>query len=385
MHFSTPILLADDDDTSRQVLSRSLEKAGFPVIQCRSGHEALARIAGGDPMLLVLDYDMPDFTGAQVCERVRGNRDPIIATLPIILLTGHSGPEHEVECLEAGADDFVTKPVNISTLKARLETQLRLHSLRAQLREQNTELERWRTAHEFDLDAARTTQRAILPARRPTIAGWEIAAHYQPLIQVGGDIYDWVRLPNGNWLAWIADATGHGAAAALLTTLAKLVFHHAAAEHDDACKILEAVNADVYAVFRGRSFITAACVVISPNSGEVDFAGAGHPPLLIVRNDASIESLRSQAPPVGIRANLECQLTRLTLAPGETLLLYTDGIYSLKDATGERQVPESVHALLPKDAASAEDFARRTAEAVNLQVGAESLPDDLALVALRRS
>ena len=83
-------------------------------------------------MLLVLDYDMPFLTGLEVCQRVRGDTDPAIATLPIILLTAYSGEEHEVACLGAGADDFVTKPVNLLILKARIETQLRLHALRAQ-------------------------------------------------------------------------------------------------------------------------------------------------------------------------------------------------------------------------------------------------------------
>ncbi len=354
------------------------------MVQCVSGGEALKLVEAGEPMLLVLDYDMPDLTGAQVCERVRGHGDPAVASLPIILLTAHSGEEHELECLAAGADDFATKPVNVAILKARIETHLRLHALRAQLQEQNAELERSRNIHEQDLDAARLTQQAILPARPPVIAGWQLAAHYQPLIQVGGDIYGWLRLADGSWLVWIADATGHGAAAALLTTFTKLVFRHAATEGKSACGILDAVNADVFSVFKGRSFLTAACLVVKPDSGEIRFSGAGHPPLLIVRADGRVEAVVSQTPPIGIRAHHECSEITVHLARGETLLLYTDGLYSMKGDAAERLTPDDVRDFLPADAGSAAEFIERTRDAMIARAGSEALPDDVAAIALRR-
>ena len=143
------------------------------------------------------------------------------------MLTGMGGEEQEVFCLEAGASDFVTKPVNPAVLKARIDTQLRLSNLRRQLERQNQELADWRAELERDLEAARATQQTIIPQPLPALPGWDMAAHYQPVIQVGGDIYDWLRLPDGRGFFWIADATGHGASAALLTALAKLLFRHA--------------------------------------------------------------------------------------------------------------------------------------------------------------
>ncbi len=382
--FSTPILVVDDDALSRSLLVRSLEKSGFVATQCASGSEALDLVKSGESMLLVLDYSMPDLTGAQVCERVRGDSDPAIASLPIILLTAHSGEEHELECLAAGADDFVTKPVNTAILKARIETHLRLHALRAQLREQNAELERARAMHELDLDAARLTQQAILPSRPPTIAGWQLASHFQPLIQVGGDMYDWLRLADGSWLIWIADATGHGAAAALLTTFTKLVFRHAAAEGKTAREILNAVNADVFSVFKGRSFLTAACLVLRPDSGELCFSGAGHPPLLIARADGEIDSVISQAPPIGIRAEHDGTESLVRVERGDTLLLYTDGLYSVKSGHKDRMTPDDVHSFFPPNAASAAEFLQRAVDAMTASAGGEALPDDLAVIALRR-
>src|SRR5436305_5435091 len=207
---------------------------------------------------------MPGLNGADVSKQIRADPSPAIAQIPTIMLTGHGGEESEVLCLEAGADDFVTKPINTAVLRARIETQLRLRSMRRQLQQQNEELEEWRNNLERDLAAARLTQQSLIPQKPPALPGWEVAAYYRPVIQVGGDIYSWLRMRDGRILFWIADGTGHGAAAALLTTLAKLLFHHGSVEHNTPASVMEAVNHDFCSIFGGRSFMTAMCVAVDP-------------------------------------------------------------------------------------------------------------------------
>ena len=243
---------------------------------------------------------MPGIDGAEVLRRLRADKDPAIAQLPAIMLTGHGGEASEVLCLEAGADDFVTKPINQAVLRARIETQLRLRSMREQLQQQNDELEAWRTNLERDLAAARLTQQSLIPQKPPALEGWDVAAVYRPVIQVGGDIYGWMRMADGRTLFWIADATGHGASAALLTTLAKLLFHHGSVEHNQPAAIMRAVNNDFRSIFGARSFMTAMCVALDPNGGRATVVGAGHPPLLVARSAGGTESIRSSAPPLGI-------------------------------------------------------------------------------------
>lgn len=379
------ILVVDDDRPSRQLLVRALQRDGFEAMDCESAPEALQLIESTHPALLVSDYEMPEVNGAQLCEIIRHSENPELADLPIILLTAHAGEEHEVECLRAGANDFVTKPVNTAILKARIDTHLRLHALRAQLQQQNAELELWRRTHELDLEAAQITQQAILPLQTPQIEGWDVAAHFQPVIQVGGDIYDWIKLPGDGWLFWIADVTGHGASAALLTTLCKLVFRHAASEAASPCAVLRAVNSDFFAILRGKSFMTAACMIVHPNSGEIVFSGAGHPPLLIMRKTGEVEALASQGPPIGILARQECGEAGAKLELDDVALLYTDGLYSVADETGARMTPKQIPALLPTEAVSAEDFLNQTLNQVLRYAHGEPLPDDLAAVALRRS
>src|SRR5437870_9376257 len=215
------ILIVDDDSTSRKILAHLLVAAGYKCRECEDGTKALQTIQERQPALLLLDFDMPGLNGAEVLKRLRSDNDPAVAQIPTIMLTAHGSEESEVRCLQAGADDFATKPINTAVLRARIETQLRLRSMRRQLERQNDELEQWRSNLERDLAAARLTQQSLIPQKPPALPGWEVATCYRPVIQVGGDIYGWLRMKDGQILFWIADGTGHGAAAALLTTLAK--------------------------------------------------------------------------------------------------------------------------------------------------------------------
>src|SRR6476660_5061451 len=297
---SAEILVVDDDAMSRRVLSKLLMAAGYRCRVSKDGSEALETVHGKPPSLLLLDFDMPGLNGAEVLRRLRSDRHSAVAQIPTIMLTAHGSEESEVSCLQAGADDFVTKPVNAAVLRARIETQLRLRSMRRQLERQNEELEKWRRNLERDLAAARLTQQSLIPQKPLALPGWEIATCYRPVIQVGGDIYGWLRMKDGRILFWIADGTGHGAAAALLTTLAKLLFHYGSVEHDTPARLMEAVNHDFRSIFGGRSFMTAMCVAVDPSTGRASIVGAGHPPLLVSRHNGKTESVASSAPPLGL-------------------------------------------------------------------------------------
>src|SRR5438105_2623422 len=283
------ILVVDDDAGSRRILVRTLSSTGYDCRESDSGIEALKLVQREQPSLLLLDFDMPVLNGAEVLKRLRSDSNPAVAQIPAIMLTGHGGEESEVLCLEAGADDFVTKPINAAVLRARIETQLRLRSMRRQLERQNDELEEWRYSLERDLAAARLTQQSLIPQKPPKLPGWEVAACYRPVIQVGGDIYGWLSMKDGRMLFWIADGTGHGAAAALLTTLAKLLFHHGSVENDTPAKVMEAVNNDFRSIFGARSFMTAMCIALDPLTGRASVVRAGHPPLLMARRSGRTE------------------------------------------------------------------------------------------------
>jgi sigma-B regulation protein RsbU (phosphoserine phosphatase) len=380
-HEHLRILIADDDPMSRRLLTRSLQQ-DYEVAECQNGFEAIQSLEGDGPALVVLDYQMPEINGAQVCELIRSSHDPEVAQSPIIMLTGHSNAQHEVECLRSGADDFVSKPVNIAVLRARIDTHLRLHSMRKQVLAQKVELERWRRRQEEDLEAARLTQQAILPARLPTVAGWSFGAHYHPLMQIGGDIYDWVKTADGPLLVWMSDATGHGASAALLTTFSKLLFRHATADARTACEVMDYVEREFQAVFKGHSFMAAGCLAISPGSGQVSFCGAGQPPLLVARRSGQVQSLWSARPPLGLNKAASSIAENCDLTQGDAILLYTDGLYEVQNSAGERLGHEALAGLLqPARDHAATAWLNTIIERATQYAQSVAYPDDIAAFA----
>ncbi len=379
------ILVVDDDAISRKILAQLLTSAGHESRECEDGAKALQLIHAKPPSLLLLDFDMPGLNGAEVLRRLRSDANPAVAQIPTIMLTGHGSEESEVSCLQAGADDFVTKPINAAVLRARIETQLRLRSMRRQLERQNDELEEWRRNLERDLAAARLTQQSLIPQKPPPLPGWQVATCYRPVIQVGGDIYGWLPMKDSRILFWIADGTGHGAAAALLTTLAKLLFHYGSVEHDAPATVMERVNSDFRSIFGARSFMTAMCVALDPASGHASVVGAGHPPLLVSRDNGATESIASIAPPLGLIEHPEFTETVIGFETGDAFLLYTDGLFGSAKDERRRLTPQRLEKMLDHSAPSAEALLKGILTQVAPDNAGDALPDDLAALAVRRA
>jgi sigma-B regulation protein RsbU (phosphoserine phosphatase) len=381
---NTEILIVDDDALSRKILAQMLTSSGYNCQVCGNGMEALQIIHAKPPSLLLLDFDMPGANGAEVLKQLRADQEQAIAQVPAIMLTAHGSDESEVSCLQAGADDFVAKPINAAVLRARIETQLRLRSMRRQLEKQNDELEQWRRDLERDLAAARLTQQSLIPQKPLALPGWDVAACYSPVIQVGGDIYGWLRMKDGRILFWIADGSGHGAAAALLTTLAKLLFHHGSVEHDVPARVMEAVNDDFRSIFAGRSFMTAMCVALDHKTGSAQVVGAGHPPLLVNRHNGATESIPSVAPPLGLNERPEFVETILNLEPGDTFLLYTDGLFGASKNEQRRLTIKQLEKMLDHAAPTAEAFLKRILAQAVPNDAESSLSDDMTALVVRR-
>ena len=377
------VLLVDDDAPARRLLGASLRAEGFDLAAVADGAAALAEVENTPPDLLLLDFSMPGINGAEVCRRLRASKRPELNQLPVIMLTSHTSEAEEIACLTAGANDFVTKPVSRSVLVARIETQLRLAAMSEKLRVQNSEMAQWRELQEADLAVARTTQQAIIRSVPPHLEGWLVEVAYEPLIQIGGDVHGWRKLAPGRWLFWVADATGHGVAAALFTSLVAHLFHLASSASATASGILTHVNAEFFSVLRGHSFMTAACVVIDAD-GHLSFAGAGHPPLLVRRGDGTVEKVAPLGLMMGLSALMEPDETALRLAPGDMALLYTDGLFSPSDEDGQRCTIDTVAHAFARLEPGGSVPARLIA-----QLGQNGAPpvfdDDLAVLALRRT
>ena len=365
------------------MLVRTLTSAGYHCSESENGLTAWESLHSQQPILVLLDLEMPDLDGAELVRRLRADPNRQIAQIPTIMLTGHSDEQSEVLCLEAGADDFVTKPINTTVLRARIETQLRLRSMRDQLRVQNEELEAWRRNLERDLAAAKLTQQSLIPQKPPILDGWDISAVFRPVIEVGGDIYGWVRMKDDRMLFWIADATGHGASAALITTLTKLLFHYGTVEEDAPIAIMQAVNNDFRGIFGGRSFMTAMCVALDLDTGEADVVGAGHPALLITRKGGEIETAASAAPPLGLAELPHFVKATVQLNPGDSFLLYTDGLFGPADK--HRFTPERLGRSIEASAPNAEQILKNILRTTAPADGTDHRPDDVAAIVVLRT
>jgi sigma-B regulation protein RsbU (phosphoserine phosphatase) len=378
------VLVVDDDPLTRQLLMRSVCGDGLQCAEAVGGMEAWERMHEKVPALLLLDFDMPELNGADLLKRMRVDKNPAIAQIPAIMLTGHANEQSEVLCLEAGADDFVTKPINLPILRARIDTQLRLRYMRRQLERQNEELEAWRRNLERDLEAARLTQQSLIPQKPLQLPGWEIATYFRPVIQVGGDIYGWLRMKDGRILFWIADATGHGASAALLTTLTKLLFHHGSADQATPAAIMESVSTDFRSIFGARLFMTAMCVALEPNTGQAAILGAGHPPLIISRKSGERELVWAAAPPLGLADRSQFVESIVDLSPGDGFVLYTDGLFGGGRGRPPRLTPEQLAGKVDSAAPTLETLLMRMVKQIAPGDGNGSAADDIAAVAVRR-
>jgi sigma-B regulation protein RsbU (phosphoserine phosphatase) len=381
------VLVVDDVEANRDVLSRRLQRQGYAVATAENGRQALEKLSADTFDLVLLDIMMPEMDGYEVLQRLKA--DEALRHIPVIMISALSELDSVVRCIEMGAEDYLPKPFNPTLLKARIGACLekkrardRERHLFTQLEVRNSEMARWQVAQEADLAIARSTQQGIVTYALPQFEGWKVEAVYTPLIQVGGDVYGWRQLDHGVWLFWLADATGHGVAAALFTTLVALLFNHAGSSSNTASGILACVNAEFYSVARGHSFMTACCAIIG-SDGRLSFAGAGHPPLLIRRSDGVVEALPSHGTMMGIDPALEFGEEVTTLASGDVALLYTDGLYSLKSTAGERFTIETItDAFAPIDE-SVDVLPRLIAKLIQ-QSGAQPFDDDLAAITLRR-
>lgn len=384
--FTDPeILVVDDDDLSRRMLVRTLTAAGYRCGEVATGKEAWRCIHEKEYVLVLLDLVMPDLGGEELLKRIRSEANPNIAQLPVIMLTGHAGEESEVLSLNAGADDFVTKPINSEILRARIETQLRLGSMRRQLENQNEQLEAWRRNLERDLEAARLTQQSLIPQKPLQLRGWEIATCFRPVIQVGGDIYGWLPMKDGRVLFWIADAAGHGASAALLTTLTKLLFHHGSAENGTPTEIMQAVLEDFHGIFGAHLFMTAMCLALDPATGSAAVVGAGHPPLLVLRKNSPPELIWSKAPPLGLANRAQVVEAKIDLGVGDGFVLYTDGLFGGGRNQESRLTPKDLAARIESLCPNVQTLLQQMLPEAAVKRDGEKISDDIAAVAARRT
>ena len=380
------ILVVDDNEANRDMLSRRLARQGHGVEMAAGGQEALQRL-GAEPFdLVLLDIMMPEMNGYEVLERLKA--DPVLQHIPVIMITALNEMESVVRCIEMGAEDHLPKPFNATLLKARVESSL----AKKRLRDREQVVSR---AMARELEIGRNIQAGFLPDALPAIPGWEIAARFRPARQVAGDFYDAFALDDaGRTALVVADVCDKGVGAALFMAVFRSLLRvllresyasrpgRTDAEHlPHAVRVLSDYNANTHG--SASMFATLFFGALDPATGVLTWVNAGHDAPAILRHGAVLTRLEPTGPAVGLLPGLEFAVRSVTLERGDILLAFTDGVADARSPDGASYgeprllaaaAAPSVEAVL---SAIDADLDAHTA-------GAEPY-DDITLLAVRRS
>jgi phosphoserine phosphatase RsbU/P len=229
---------------------------------------------------------------------------------------------------EVGAVDYIHKPFSPAVVKARVQTHLVLRGIREQLAQQLRAIQK-------ELETARQIQLSILPVSIPAIKDLDIAARYIPMTSVAGDFYDVIPVDEGHIGILIADVSGHGMPAALIASMLKIAFAAQAAHAQDPVQVLSGLNQALCGKFQ-HHYVTAAYVFLNMQKRTLTYAGAGHPPLLLWGGPSqSVRSVVENGLFLGKFPQATYSSAELQLAPGDWILLYTDGIPETTNSADE--------------------------------------------------
>ena len=387
------ILVVDDAEMNRDVLTQRLRALGYDnVATAENGAEALAIIEAQPLDLVLLDIMMPVMNGYQVLERLR--EAGRLAELPVVVVSALAELDSVVRCLQLGAEDYLTKPINAALLRARLAGCLEKKGMR-------DELKRQRERMEEDLRAARALQLGMLPADIPAPTAEQpvtIHARMEPARELGGDLCD-VFFPGPRTLCFaVGDVSGKGAAAALFMARTHSALRSlaagpgspdrptgAAARLAGPAEILAAVNQALCVDNHTLMFTTMILGVLDLGTGALRLAAAGHdPPYLLRRDGIERVTLPRRSPPLGVTDDAAFYEVALALLPGDALVAFTDGVTEAETAGSDQFGEGRLEALL-EGVREADGGAIATAvqEAVaTFRAGAEPT-DDLTLLVLR--
>jgi hypothetical protein len=235
-----------------------------------------------------------------------------------------------------------------------------------------------------DLTLARRIQQRFLPQAPPTLTGYTVVDSYSAARVIGGDHYDFVTLVDGRQALIVADVSGKALSGALYMARLGAVLKQAASRARNACELLDDVNRVLYAELEAGMFVTMLVLVLEPRSGIAEVASAGHPLPLVRHRDSRVDTLAAPSgAALGAMSDPGYQAARLTLAPGDLVLMYTDGLDQAHDAEQQRFGLERVRAQLER-ADGAATLVRQLREELARFVGSEPQTDDLTLVVLQR-
>ena len=327
---ATPqILVVDDDEINIKILQIQLEAKGYVVLTATSGSAALELVESNPPDLILLDIQMPRMDGFEVCQRIRAEESTQF--VPVVMVTALKDTADRIHAIQAGADDFISKPFDGHEIVARVSSLLRIKEYRNKLEEHNARLK-------GELEMARQVQEILIPQNGlADLAGFQIVSHSTPEIEVGGDFFDFWEIDHGRLGIFISDVMGHGVSAALVAVFMKTVVGEIRDRiGNDPGLLLTTLNARFNNTISSQMFMfaTAFYAVIDLPNETISCANAGHPyPFLIHRYHGTCEFLSETiaGKGLGLLPDSIYETADYDFNRCSRMLLYTDGTYEVKN------------------------------------------------------
>jgi phosphoserine phosphatase RsbU/P len=328
------ILIADDEPLSVRLLASILQKQKFKNLRfADGGRAALDLVQSFQPDLVLLDMQMPDIGGLEVCRQVRS--DSNFVDVPILVQTATVNRKEMGDLFAAGASDFLSKPINPSELVARVIVHLERRNLLRELRE-------YRERISQELDAARRMQSELLPS--PAVqqefaasAGLRIASYNRSSSEIGGDLWGVLPIDGSRFGVFLADFTGHGVNAALNTFRLHALIHEFKPLGEDPAALVSMLNERLARLLPSGQFATFLYVVVDHVAGELRLASAGAPsPIITDGLYGSSHLIDGSGIPLGITGGVTYEQRVHPFGPDSRLLLFSDGLPEFPNASGER-------------------------------------------------
>jgi sigma-B regulation protein RsbU (phosphoserine phosphatase) len=317
------ILIVDDLQSSRTLIGSVLSAAGFLRLDyAADGIEAIDRLYADPPDMVILDIVMPRMDGFEVCRKVR---EELRLDIPILIQTGVQEAEYRVMAFDAGASDIVSKPVNAGELVSRV----RLHLERRRLMDS---LQRYRRRMEEELLAAQAMQQSLLMADDDVGAiviprGATMQTYHKTSNVLGGDLWQVFPVDEHRFGIFMIDLSGHGVSAAINAFRVHMLAGGMMTLRADPAGWLEALNLSLFQILPVEHFATAFYGVVEPRQGRLDYAAAGSPSPILLRDGGGWEALDGGGLILGCSQSARYPVRRAEIGSGDRLFVYSDALY----------------------------------------------------------
>ncbi len=378
------ILIVDDVAVLRTLIQTCLAKAGYTNLHsAETGDQALEMLDDLKPDLIILDIVMPGTDGFEVCRRIRASKEH--SQTPILIQTGMEATQERAAVFEVGANDLISKPINVYELVARVK--LQLQNLVLQQKEKA-----YQARMEAELNSARVIQESLLPsadviAETEKKSNLKIQNHWKASSELGGDLWGLHYLEDGRVSFFIIDFSGHGVASALNTFRLHTLINESDLDWGNPKECLHAVNAHLAKVLAPEQFATLFWAVLDLEENTMTYSSAAAPPVLIGCNgDADgIRFLDTAGLPVGIITTYDYENIVVDFPQNSFVFVYSDALIESPDSDGKMWEEEGLMEKVKGYAQGGFDQIQPKTLEEFLESAVPPIPDDLTTVSFVRS